>query len=677
MELLDAGTKQLTRALEQCGDAATEIAAILAAGNIGDEERLLIQQAFGQLTDGFQASASAIGRIFKGVIVMAEGINWEQAKEGVKQVLAAVNDAFGISDKLYQSMESLQNAFSHLADMGGKLQDGIDALAGSLNIFESGARDLGDVFNDIHDLFEDLSTRDPIEIDKLGDDFHQAQESLHNAVTGIGDHMGLLRDEIGDSGDTLSDDIRSIGDQFQTITDLISSAIDEAQKKELNDLWDDVSEEVIDSTTLGKAKSCINFGVVKGDLNIGGIAGAMAVERDLDPEDEIVEVGEQSLNFRYETRAILQSCVNHGSVTSKKDAAGGIVGYMDLGYLWKCENYGAVKTTDGKYTGGIAGISNSSIHGCWSKCTLNGRYYVGGIAGYGYEVYQCTSLISVKSSEGRTGSVVGDWDREDGVLKQNRFVEGHLAGADGISYKEQAEPVSYNALIQSDDVPEPFLQMNVTYMVDEIPLKTVSYDYGDRFSTKEIPEVPQKDKYYGVWKTPEDVEITSDHIIEAIYNPFITTLSSNAKRDNVRSVFLVEGIFDEHAGLSAQLIESGDQYERWEVILSDKYDSAMQMVRYAPPEDWEKISIRIVPAGAKDSIQVTTELDGSYFIFPVETTNFVIEIENHASNRSTSIGLFITGFLLLFIIAIIFSRKKVKKKNGPYVNTEEPPSKLP
>lgn len=118
LELLYAGTKQLTKALEQCGDAAIEIAAILAAGNIGDEERLLIQQAFGQLTDGFQASAFAIGRIFKGVIVMAEGINWEQAKEGVKQVLAAVNDAFGISDKLYQSMESLQNAFSHLADMG-------------------------------------------------------------------------------------------------------------------------------------------------------------------------------------------------------------------------------------------------------------------------------------------------------------------------------------------------------------------------------------------------------------------------------------------------------------------------------------------------------------------------------------------------------------------------------
>ena len=83
----------------------------------------------------------------------------------------------------------------------------------------------------------------------------------------------------------------------------------------MNDLWDDVSEKVIDSTTLGKAKSCINFGVVKGDLNIGGIAGAMAVECDLDPEDEITEVGEQSLNFRYETRAILQSYVNHGSVT--------------------------------------------------------------------------------------------------------------------------------------------------------------------------------------------------------------------------------------------------------------------------------------------------------------------------------------------------------------------------
>ena len=40
---------------------------------------------------------------------------------------------------------------------------------------------------------------------------------------------------------------------------------------------------------------------MNGDLNVGGIAGAMAIEHDSDPEDEIAEVGEKSLNFRYET----------------------------------------------------------------------------------------------------------------------------------------------------------------------------------------------------------------------------------------------------------------------------------------------------------------------------------------------------------------------------------------
>ena len=48
---------------------------------------------------------------------------------------------------------------------------------------------------------------------------------------------------------------------------------------------------------IGKAKSCENFGSVNGDLNVGGIAGAMAIEHDSDPEDEIAEAGEKSSPF--------------------------------------------------------------------------------------------------------------------------------------------------------------------------------------------------------------------------------------------------------------------------------------------------------------------------------------------------------------------------------------------
>ena len=371
---------------------------------------------------------------------------------------------------------------------------------------------------------------------------------------------------------------------------------------------------------------------MNGDLNVGGIAGAMAIEHDSDPEDEIAEVGEKSLNFRYETRAILQSCVNHGFVTSKKDAAGGVVGRMDLGYLWKCENYGMIETTDGDYTGGIAGISRSVIRSCWSKCILSGCCYVGGIAGYGYEVYQCSSLIAVKSADGHTGSIVGDWDREDGILKENRFVEGHLAGADGISYAGQAEPVPYEDLTKGLDVPISFLHMTVTYMVDGKALETVPYTYGDPLSQEAAPNIPLKEGYYGIWDEPGETQITVDHILEGIYFPYITTLSSDVMRDEIRSVFLVEGMFDENAKVSAQLLESGDTYERWEVVLLGTSDSDLHTVRYASAEAQEEISVRITQAVAKDSTPVDAKPEGTYFVFPVEGTHFIVEVENRVSH---------------------------------------------
>ena len=151
-ELLEAGTQQLTRALTQCGDAVDRIAAILMTGNIGEAERELIQQSFGLLKDGFHSATAATGRIFGGVAAMVGGVDWKQVKDSVKQVLAAIDDAFGISDKLTHSMEALQNAFSYFADMSGELKDGLGELADSMDIFEGGARDLGDVFDDIHDL---------------------------------------------------------------------------------------------------------------------------------------------------------------------------------------------------------------------------------------------------------------------------------------------------------------------------------------------------------------------------------------------------------------------------------------------------------------------------------------------------------------------------------------------
>ena len=67
----------------------------------------------------------------------------------------------------------------------------------------------------------------------------------------------------------------------------------------------DVSEEDINNAKLGKVCQSENSGQVEGDRNVGGIAGSMAIDYDLDPEDDIQTAGKTSLNFRYETLSLI------------------------------------------------------------------------------------------------------------------------------------------------------------------------------------------------------------------------------------------------------------------------------------------------------------------------------------------------------------------------------------
>ena len=489
LRLLRNGALELSGALEDCAEAAEELSQLLAEGSVDDEELSnYLSACLYLLKDDLEAAASTAAMMGESIAAAIDGVDldWEAVQESARRITQALGSFSESCDAMNSAMGQLHEAVVSFSGMSGKMEDALAVLADAMDTFEGAARDMGDVADQVHSLFEDLSERDPIEFDKLGDDFHQAEDDLHGAVNSLGDQMDLLREEMNTSGDTLSGDIRDLGDQFQVIADLILDAFSDAKDLDEDDLWDDVSEERINSTTLGKARGCTNLGSVEGDLNVGGITGAMAIEYDFDPEDDITEVGEESFDFRYETRAILQECVNRGSVTSKKDAAGGAVGRMELGYVLNCENYGAIESTDGDYTGGIAGISKSTLRGCWSKCSLSGGSYVGGIVGYGCEVYQCVSLVSVKESEGYTGSVAGEWDREDGVLAGNRFVEGPLAGVDGISYAGQAEPVAYASLIQEAGVPLAFRSLTVSYVAEDELLETVSYSYGQLLTDLEV-----------------------------------------------------------------------------------------------------------------------------------------------------------------------------------------------
>ena len=107
---------------------------------------------------------------------------------------------------------------------------------------------------------------------------------------------------------------------------------------------------------------------------------------------------------------------------------------MDLG----ATDFAPIPTFGGTFEGGghtISGLaleSGASYQGLF-RCPQDGaevrdlhvtgtitavgaQAYLGGIAGYACEVYQCVSLVRADASEGYAGSVASNWDREDGVL---------------------------------------------------------------------------------------------------------------------------------------------------------------------------------------------------------------------------------------------------------------------
>lgn len=102
---------------------------------------------------------------------------------------------------------------------------------------------------------------------------------------------------------------------------------------------------------------------VPAGTDIGGIAGSVAIEYDFDPEDDLTESGEQSLNFEYNTLAVVLDCVNKGAVTAKKDNAGGIVGRMDVGA-------GAEESV-------VSGCCLWSSYCCWRRWARPGTSWAG------------------------------------------------------------------------------------------------------------------------------------------------------------------------------------------------------------------------------------------------------------------------------------------------------------
>lgn len=390
--------------------------------------------------------------------------------------------------------------------------------------------------------------------DYLKDALSDPQDPLA-AITGFGSRLNDLNNSASGSVDTAADDLRDINSKFNEVSNTVLAAISAASDPA--SVISDGSQGNIDKITLGKTSACTNSGAVSGDVNTGGIAGSIAIEYELDPEDDVSADLDGEYRRQYEYRAVVQQCANTGAVSAKRSNTGGIAGRMDLGLIISCESYGSVESDSGSCVGGIAGLTAATVRSSYAKCTLSGKKYVGGIVGSGVAeksdgsastVTGCWSLVDITGCQQYEGAVSG---ADTGTFTDNYFVSDTLAGINRQSFAGRAEPVSFDTLAAAEGMPGGMTTFTLSFVSDGKMLTSRTFSYGASFDSSVYPPLPEKDGIYAHWDRTDLHGLHLDTVVTAVYDPLLPTLSSEQTREDGRPIILAGGDFNDGDTMAA------------------------------------------------------------------------------------------------------------------------------
>ena len=244
-----------------------------------------------------------------------------------------LSDAIGYLDDAVSAMSEITTDAAEIAailsdflkDAAPKAHDDIQR---ALDALGSTSDSLNSAMRRTRRLIEgQLNARDDLTFYPLGDGYQDTLDSLFTNLRSTMDELDALSDGLSADGSTLTADLRAVNDQMNAVVNLCLDIFVDMTDADASDIFEDTSDENIDAVTFGKVRSCTNYGAVDADLNVGGIAGAMAIEYELGPEGDQKE-SSSVFDRVYETKAVVQHCVNRGSISGKKDCIGGIVGEM-------------------------------------------------------------------------------------------------------------------------------------------------------------------------------------------------------------------------------------------------------------------------------------------------------------------------------------------------------------
>lgn len=611
-------------------------------------------------------AGSSSAKLKKALVQVVSDLIMDTAKlsKATSKVLAILDDYYltpiydtdgdGIPD---------QSRLEYANDEGGMARDNFTAASNYLASATGG----------LDELNQYLASLDKVQFPNLGSKYYDYSDELFNGLTGVAGSMSDLNVAMDSTSDTLTLNLMRVNDQFNVVMQLLANALSGNIE---NNVYDDVSEPDNDESIEGKLSGCVNYGEVSGDLDVGGIAGAMAIEFEADVEGDVTSglSVTRILSKTYMIKCVARRCVNRGAVTAKKNNVGGIAGVTEMGTIIDCEGYGSVESSTGGYVGGIVGYSYTNVRDSYAMCNIAGAEYVGGIAGYGTEITDCHSLVGVTGATACGGAIAGYADMNgEGVVDGNSFVHETLGAIDGISYNGRATPISYEQLLAVPGIPDEFRTLTLRFVADGETVKELSFSYGDSIDESEIPAVPEKDGYSGHWADYDYSALYFSDVIEAEYSYKRATLAvENTRAGSPMSIVLVEGSFND--GSQAMLNEyvgddphtDGTVLEKWVLRIDDMDEdtaAGSYSVRFLRPElERRSHKLEIYTFDGTDWTRVSTRSSGSYTVFDCNSDTVVFAaVETRGTPVWVWVGVGVLAAAAVGAFAVLHRRKSKAK----------------
>ena len=551
----------------------------------------------------------------------------------------------------------------HLGNMTGATNDRSGGISDNLELLNREMDAAGDRLERLTEVLEEGSDQNSANVDAL---IAQAK-TLRRCVNELRDDLfryeGISVED--DSDEAAGGNLDNLGADGSGTAGTDSSKTDSG-----TEAYYDTS-----SFQQGKITLCVNRGTVEADTNVGGIVGQVATEVDFDPEDDITVSGTESFNIEQTVKAVIRESRNLGDVTGKKDYVGGIVGKADHGAVVSCESYGAVESIGGSYVGGIAGASGYCVRSCASMGTLSGKDYVGGIVGSGCDIFYSYAYPELAYSGEWAGAVAGKL-KEEGILFGNYYVRGNVPGVDSIGFEGGATPLAYEDFCGMEGVPGAFLEFTVSFQAEGRELAAFRCAYGEALDREQIPDVPEKEGYYGVWPEFDYGCITGNKVLEARYEKWIASLSSEQKDGTGRTLVLVQGKFLPQNRL--MLTQEGDGTKLSVALVDEGTDSAEEYAGFvvvralceegkeAVAEVWEEGAFR----------QTASRVVGSYLEFSMEAPGlFRISYPESSGMEKTAPACIVIGATGIAAFAAILLVRRRRRRAGRQAAQEGRPDK--